>query len=176
MSRPLWEAYIIEGLDNIPDLPKGSFAVYTKMHHSLVDGGGGANFMAAIHDLEPSPPKDAPLLLPAKPQLPDISATDVHLLGRKPHADLPAYCKAFDVGQQRHRRHVERSRNPRAAADFQQVAEQALAHALPSAVEAVYRRSDLFDKRANLMRDWAKFCAMPRAKGDNVKPLRGAKA
>jgi diacylglycerol O-acyltransferase len=50
MSRPLWEAYIIEGLDNIPDLPKGSFAVYTKMHHSLVDGGGGANFMAAIHD------------------------------------------------------------------------------------------------------------------------------
>ncbi|HMV72625.1 MAG TPA: wax ester/triacylglycerol synthase family O-acyltransferase, partial [Pseudomonadales bacterium] len=37
MSRPLWEVYVIEGLDNIPDLPKGSFAVYTKMHHSLVD-------------------------------------------------------------------------------------------------------------------------------------------
>ena len=49
MSRPLWEAYIIEGLDNIPNLPKGSFAVYTKMHHSLVDGAGGASFMAALH-------------------------------------------------------------------------------------------------------------------------------
>jgi len=57
-----------------------------------------------------------------------------------------------------------------------EVAEQALAHAIPSAVEAVYRRSDLFEKRANLMRDWAKFCATPKAKGDNVKALRRAKA
>lgn len=50
MSRPLWEAYIIEGLDNIPHLPKGSFAVYTKMHHALVDGAGGASFMEVLHD------------------------------------------------------------------------------------------------------------------------------
>src|SRR5204863_7206064 len=55
MSRPLWEAYIIEGLDNIPNLPKGCFAVYTKMHHSLVDGAGGSSFMAALHDLVPNP-------------------------------------------------------------------------------------------------------------------------
>lgn len=55
MSRPLWEAYIIEGLDNIPDVPKGAFAIYTKMHHSLVDGAGGASFMSVIHDLEPDP-------------------------------------------------------------------------------------------------------------------------
>lgn len=55
MSRPLWEAYIIEGLDNIPNLPKGCFAVYTKIHHSLVDGAGGSSFMAALHDLVPDP-------------------------------------------------------------------------------------------------------------------------
>jgi diacylglycerol O-acyltransferase len=55
MSRPLWEAYIIEGLDNIPHLPKDSFAVYTKMHHSLLDGAGGSSFMSALHDLEPNP-------------------------------------------------------------------------------------------------------------------------
>ena len=51
MSRPLWEAYIIEGLDNIPDVPKGAFAIYTKMHHALVDGAGGQAFMMALHDL-----------------------------------------------------------------------------------------------------------------------------
>ncbi len=58
MSRPLWEAYIIEGLDNIEGLPKGAFAMYTKMHHSLVDGAGGASFMSALHDLQPVPEKD----------------------------------------------------------------------------------------------------------------------
>lgn len=30
--RPLWEAYLIEGLND------GRFAVYTKVHHSLIDG------------------------------------------------------------------------------------------------------------------------------------------
>ena len=55
MSRPLWEAYIIEGLDSMTDLPAGSFAIYTKMHHSLVDGAGGASFMSALHDLSPNP-------------------------------------------------------------------------------------------------------------------------
>ncbi|MCY4045354.1 MAG: wax ester/triacylglycerol synthase family O-acyltransferase, partial [Cellvibrionales bacterium] len=53
MSRPLWESYVIEGLDNIEGLPKGCFVIYTKIHHSIVDGGGADDFMAAIHDLEP---------------------------------------------------------------------------------------------------------------------------
>ncbi|NRB41132.1 MAG: wax ester/triacylglycerol synthase family O-acyltransferase [Pseudomonadales bacterium] len=52
MSRPLWETYVIEGLDNIEGLPKGCFVIYTKIHHSIVDGGGADEFMAAIHDLE----------------------------------------------------------------------------------------------------------------------------
>jgi WS/DGAT/MGAT family acyltransferase len=55
MSRPLWECYIIEGLHNIPNLPEGAFAIYTKMHHSLVDGAGSQSFMSALHDLEPNP-------------------------------------------------------------------------------------------------------------------------
>ena len=73
MSRPLWEAYIIEGLGNIAGLPADSFAVYTKMHHSLVDGAGGVSFMAALHDLEPvpspdsSPAADEPLLVDREP-------------------------------------------------------------------------------------------------------------
>lgn len=52
-SRPLWEVYVIEGLDNIGRLPKGCFAVFMKMHHSTLDGVTGAALQAAIHDLEP---------------------------------------------------------------------------------------------------------------------------
>lgn len=38
------------------------------------------------------------------------------------------------------------------------VCEHALAHSLPDKVEAAYQRSDLFDKRKKLMRDWSNFC------------------
>ena len=36
-----------------------------------------------------------------------------------------------------------------------EVVEMALAHAIGSAVEAAYRRGDLFKKRMSLMSDWA---------------------
>ena len=38
------------------------------------------------------------------------------------------------------------------------VVEQALAHTIGNAVEAAYRRGDLFEKRRHLMNDWAAFC------------------
>jgi hypothetical protein len=38
------------------------------------------------------------------------------------------------------------------------VVEQALAHTIGNAVEAAYRRGDLFEKRRHLMNDWAQFC------------------
>jgi integrase len=43
------------------------------------------------------------------------------------------------------------------------VIEMALAHTIKSKVEAAYRRSDLFEKRRALMRDWAEFCSGHRA-------------
>jgi WS/DGAT/MGAT family acyltransferase len=48
-TKPLWEAYVIEGLDNIPGLPPGSFALYIKFHHCAVDGEAGTEIMRAIH-------------------------------------------------------------------------------------------------------------------------------
>lgn len=38
-----------------------------------------------------------------------------------------------------------------------QVAEMALAHTIGNAVEAAYRRGDLFEKRRCLMNDWAEY-------------------
>lgn len=39
-----------------------------------------------------------------------------------------------------------------------EVAEAALAHAIPNKVEAAYRRTDFLEKRRDLMRDWASYC------------------
>ncbi len=39
-----------------------------------------------------------------------------------------------------------------------EIAEQALAHTLSDKTEAAYRRSDLFEKRTQLMADWAAYC------------------
>lgn len=55
MTRPLWETYVIEGLDNIDFLPKGAFAIVTKMHHVAIDGVGAAELTMGLHDLEPYP-------------------------------------------------------------------------------------------------------------------------
>jgi integrase len=45
-----------------------------------------------------------------------------------------------------------------------EVAEMALAHAIGSAVEAAYRRGDLFEKRRQMMDAWACYCAIPVTK------------
>jgi integrase len=46
-----------------------------------------------------------------------------------------------------------------------EVAEMALAHAIPSAVEAAYRRGDLFDKRRRLMEAWSEYCRKQNGAG-----------
>jgi len=55
-----------------------------------------------------------------------------------------------------------------------EVAEMALAHAIPNAVEAAYRRGDLFEKRRRLMDSWAEFCARS-ATGGKVVAIGRAK-
>lgn len=52
-NRPLWEVWVIEGLDNVKDFPKGCFALFTKMHHAAIDGASGLAMMEALHNLTP---------------------------------------------------------------------------------------------------------------------------
>jgi WS/DGAT/MGAT family acyltransferase len=46
-SRPLWEIYLITGL------AKRRAAVYTKIHHSAIDGASGAELLTILLDLTP---------------------------------------------------------------------------------------------------------------------------
>ena len=46
-SRPLWEAYVVEGMSD------GRAAYYFKGHHSALDGQSGAELAKAIYDLTP---------------------------------------------------------------------------------------------------------------------------
>jgi integrase len=54
-----------------------------------------------------------------------------------------------------------------------EVAEMALAHAIPDAVEAAYRRGDLFEKRRKLMDAWARYCAKIETDAGKVVALVG---
>ena len=61
MKRPLWEAYVVEGLNAVEGLPEDSFAIMLKIHHAAIDGVSGAEIITAIHSLtaETEPPKAA---------------------------------------------------------------------------------------------------------------------
>ncbi len=47
-SRPLWECHVIEGLEN------NRFALYTKMHHSMIDGISGVRLMQRVLTTDPN--------------------------------------------------------------------------------------------------------------------------
>ncbi|MEL6257612.1 MAG: wax ester/triacylglycerol synthase family O-acyltransferase [Pseudomonadota bacterium] len=53
LSRPPWEFTIVEGLDNVDGVPKGSYAVVTKVHHAAIDGMSGIDLMQAMHTMTP---------------------------------------------------------------------------------------------------------------------------
>ena len=62
-SRPLWEIYLITGL------ARRRAAVYTKIHHSAIDGASGAELLTILLDLTPDgrelPPRTP--FVPARP-------------------------------------------------------------------------------------------------------------
>ncbi len=53
MDRPLWEIYVIEGLDHLDGIPPGSFAVVQKVHHAAMDGISVKKMFMALHDTQP---------------------------------------------------------------------------------------------------------------------------
>lgn len=52
-ERPLWEITFVKGLDSIPGISRGSFALITKVHHAAVDGQASNEMMSALFDTTP---------------------------------------------------------------------------------------------------------------------------
>jgi diacylglycerol O-acyltransferase / wax synthase len=76
-ARPLWEAWLIEGL------PEGRAALVTHLSHAVTDGMGGVALFEQIYDME----KDAPVrTMPALPVPGEVSPTD---LAREGLSELP---------------------------------------------------------------------------------------
>lgn len=68
-SRPLWEMYIVEGLEG------GRIAIVNKTHHAMVDRIGAVDVAAAILDVA-----RRPRTLPDEPWIPTPAPSDIDLL------------------------------------------------------------------------------------------------
>ncbi len=85
-DRPLWEMWIVEGLED------GKIALVAKMHHSTVDGVSGAELLGVLFDMERDPP-EATHLTPR--QLDSRIPSSCELVSQAMMANLVA---PFEVG------------------------------------------------------------------------------
>ncbi len=79
-SKPLWEIWIVEGLDagTGGEADGRRFAVLSKTHHALVDGVSGVDVTTVLFDTSPDP---APAPVPAHAWTPRPVPSDAQLLG-----------------------------------------------------------------------------------------------
>jgi WS/DGAT/MGAT family acyltransferase len=80
-SHPLWSAYVIEGLHD------GRLALYTNVHHAVVDGQAGVELMRALFDLSPRARRSVPARAGAAGDEPGTGA----LIARAVQHDIEQY-------------------------------------------------------------------------------------
>ena len=90
-SKPLWEMWLVEGLEN------GRFALLTKTHHALVDGVSGVDLATVLFDLAPTPAPVEHSETPWSPRKPP-SGIDMAARGLRGLIGLPFDAAARAVG------------------------------------------------------------------------------
>ncbi|MCB1706820.1 MAG: wax ester/triacylglycerol synthase family O-acyltransferase [Halioglobus sp.] len=65
-ARPLWQVMVVEGLDRLEGIPRGSTALFLKIHHSVVDGKSALRLITGLHS--PGPEPDSPSLITTLPE------------------------------------------------------------------------------------------------------------
>ncbi len=86
-ARPLWELYVVSGL------PDGRVALYSKVHHALIDGVSGAEVIGMLLDLSPEvapTPDDVPEQLDPHPGGLSLLGRGVYGVARHPFRRLSA--------------------------------------------------------------------------------------
>ena len=75
-SRPLWSFTFVEGLEKLSQVPAGSVAVISKVHHVAIDGVAGAGLLSLLFDMTP----DAPPRPEAEPYNPEPLPSELSLI------------------------------------------------------------------------------------------------
>jgi diacylglycerol O-acyltransferase / wax synthase len=89
-ARPLWEIWIVEGLD------RGRVAVVTKIHHSIIDGASGVDLAVLLMDASPEPrPVGSQASAPVGP-----APSSLALVGRGAVSALTAPVRMARYGEQ----------------------------------------------------------------------------
>ena len=52
-DRALWQAFVIEGLNGLSGIPKGSYAIVMRAHRAVADAGALNDMMMRMHSLQP---------------------------------------------------------------------------------------------------------------------------
>lgn len=95
-SKPLWELWMVEGLD------EGRWAVLSKTHHCMVDGVSGTELVTVLLDMTPdtAPPAPEPWQPGAPPSSLGLAADALATLARSPYEQVRAARAATRVPRQ----------------------------------------------------------------------------
>ena len=100
-SRPLWEYYVIDGLES------GDVAHYAKTHHATIDGASGVEMAAVLlddrADKAPPPPPDQPWRPEAVPTNYDLLSRTMARLATSPQRMAQAQWRLFQAMSERAR-------------------------------------------------------------------------